>query len=213
MSLRPAGVLFLALVPWTVVAGDGELEALVQGLGDEVYATRESNTAELILRAQRNADPVRILALQHFRRDPEPEIRLRCETVLRWLSQNHGFLGVQHRESTLFAVDGKSRRGVELFTVISGQPAHAAGLKVGDTVLEIDGISLDVDDPSNAFSRAIHRLGVGRQTTLKIDRLGEVLTLQVTTGALPKELDTLDPELRFRQWLNSHTQDAEKPAP
>jgi hypothetical protein len=212
MSLRPAGILALAAGPWTVAAA-GELDALVQGLADEVYATRESNSAELLRRAQLDTDAVRKLVLWHFRSDPEPEVRLRCETVLRWLSQNHGFLGVQHRERTYFAADGKSHQGVELVTVMPGQPAHLAGLKVGDTVIEIDGNSLDVDDPSNTFSRVIHRLGVGREAVLKVDRLGEELTVQVTIKALPKEFDTLDPEVRFQQWLKAQGEERRKAGP
>lgn len=212
MSLRPAGVIALAAVPWTMAAA-GELDALVQGLADDVYAIRESNSAELMRRAQLDADSVRKLALRHFRSDPEPEIRLRCETILRWFSQNHGFLGVQHRERTYFAADGKSHRGVELVTVMAGQPAHIAGLKVGDTVLEIDGNSLDVDDPVNTFSRTIHRLGVDRQTIVKVDRLGEVLSIPVTTKALPKEFNTMDPELRFQEWLKAQMEEGRKAGP
>ncbi len=209
MSSCLAGLLALALVPGTMgAAAAGELDTLVQGLADEVYATRESSTAELIQRARGESDPVWKLVLKHFRSDPEPEVRLRCEVILRDMADNYGFLGVQHRERTYFSVDGKSHRGVELMTIIEGQPAHAAGLKVGDIVIEIDGKSLDIEDTVNLFGSTIRLLGAGRQTTVKIDRLGEVLTIPITTGAPPKELGTIDPEARFQEWLKAHEEPA-----
>lgn len=208
MSPRPAGLLALAIVPWTLAAAAGELETLVQGLGDEVYATRQSSTVELIQRARGEADPVWKLLLEHFRSDPEPEVRLRCEVILRDMAGNYGFLGVQHRERTYFSEDGKAHRGVELVTVIEGQPAHAAGLKVGDIVTEIDGKPLDVENPVDLFGSTIRLLGAGRQTTVKIERIGELLTIPLTTGAPPKELGTIDPEARFQEWLKAHEEKA-----
>ena len=203
MSLRPAGILALAAALRAVAAG-GELEILVQGLTDETYVTRESNTAELIRRGQAEPDRVRQLVLHHFLTDPDPEIRLRCETILRGLvAESYGFLGVRHRERTYFDEEGRSRRGVELMTVMEGQAAHAAGLKVGDIVMEIDGQSLDGDDPAETFGRIIRLLGAGRATTVKIDRTGEVLVIPVTTGAAPKEVLTIDPETRFQEWLKA----------
>lgn len=212
MLLRPAGILALTAAPWAVAAG--ELETLVQGLSDDSFAARESNTAELIRRGQAESDAVRKLVLHHFLKDADPEIRMRCEIILRGLvAESYGFLGVRHRERTYFDEQGKTRRGVELTTVMEGLPAHAAGLKMGDIVMEIDGKTLDVDDPANTFGRAIRLLGAGRQTNVKVDRVGEVLTIPVTTGAAPKELSTIDPETRFQEWLKAQMEETKKAAP
>lgn len=212
MSFRPAGILALAAVLWTAAtAAAGELETLVQGLGDESFAAREANTAELIRRGMAEPEAVRKLVLQHFLKDPDPEIRSRCETVLRGIvEERYGFLGVRHRERTYFDEEGKTRRGVELLTVLDGQAAATAGLRVGDIVIEIDGKGLDVEDSANTFGRTIRLLGAGRHTTVKVERIGEVIAIPLIVGAAPEGVVTMDPEARFQEWLKAQVEEAKK---
>ena len=211
MSSRFAGFLAFAAA-FIGVAAAGELDTLVGGLADEDFKTREEHTAELIRRGQADPAAVTTLVLQHYLRDSDPEIRLRCEIVLReLLTESYGFLGVQHRAREYFDEEGKTRQTVELLMVMEGQAAHNAGLKAGDIVIEIDGKSLDGPDPVAVFGRTLRLLGAGKKTTVKIDRLGEVLTLPVVTGAAPKGVSTADPETRFREWLEARPEFKKEP--
>ncbi|WP_035608683.1 PDZ domain-containing protein [Haloferula sp. BvORR071] len=212
MWFRAARVLALAAATLGEAAA-GELETLVEGLANEDFKTREESTTELVRRGQAEPGIVRPLVLHHYFKNPDPEIRLRCETILRELAtESYGFLGVQYRAREYFDEDGKTRQGIELLMVLEGKAANLAGLKVGDILMEVDGKTLDGEDPAAVFGRTVRLLGPGRKTTVKIDRTGEVLVLPVVTGAAPKEVVTMDPDAGFREWLEAQKAEQENQA-
>jgi Tol biopolymer transport system component len=73
-----------------------------------------------------------------------------------------------------------SVKGVRLQGAVKGGPAEQAGIIDGDVLVGLDGV--DVDDIQD-FMGALSGLKVGQQTTLRVLRDGQVVTLAVTPAA------------------------------
>ena len=96
-----------------------------------------------------------------------------------------GWLGVRVSEmtGTLAETVGLSpARGVQVSSVITGQPAEGAGVISQDVILAVDGVQ--VDSPRE-FSRIIGGSEAGKQIDLTIFRKGETLHLPVRLGSRP----------------------------
>lgn len=88
-----------------------------------------------------------------------------------------GWLGVQ-------IVHGSDRAGepvVHVAAVAAGSPAHAAGLRAGDRIVELDGGPASPD----AVARLTARLEPGDRVQVVVDREGSRRTLQLTAGRRP----------------------------
>jgi S1-C subfamily serine protease len=73
-------------------------------------------------------------------------------------------------------------RGVRVASLVSEGPAQRAGLRAGDVVLEANG--LPVLQPAELIE-AVERAGVGGNLSLRVQRQGQTLTLQVRPVAMP----------------------------
>lgn len=93
----------------------------------------------------------------------------------------HAYLGITPTDGT--ARDGSAERaGAEVATVQPGSPADAAGLRVGDTIVAINGIPVE-----SALSLVGHIRAstVGESVTLTVLRDGTSTTLTATLVARP----------------------------
>lgn len=182
----------------------GGLDELVVGLADESFAVRQRSTAELVKQGHGDAEVVQALCLEHFLKDPDPEVRIRCGKVLReLLAESVGFIGIRHQTRAYFDEEGEMRQGVEVVEVLPGEAADKSGLKVGDIIVRVDGRQLGGESAAGDFSRSIRLLGAGKQVAIQIEREGELREIALVTGAAPEELLTVDPEARFQEWLRS----------
>jgi regulator of sigma E protease len=67
--------------------------------------------------------------------------------------------------------------------VVAGSPAEEAGLRVGDTVLSVDGQTVEDYETLSEYTRA----HLGEQIDLMVRRDGQTLTVQLTPRAEPPE--------------------------
>lgn len=89
-----------------------------------------------------------------------------------------GWLGME-LSSNLQAGNG---RGLRVNAVLYGGPAHAAGLRVGDALLAVDGIATAT---SVAVSQQIADAAPGQSVALTVERNGETQTVHAVTVARP----------------------------
>jgi serine protease Do len=78
----------------------------------------------------------------------------------------------------------EENEGALIGQVYEGSPAEKAGLKVGDLILEIDGVKVR---NSQDVVREVLRKGVGQEIKLEIIREGKKTEILVTTGEMPAD--------------------------
>ncbi len=81
--------------------------------------------------------------------------------------------------------------GAEVISVTEDAPAHKAGLKVGDIVTHVNDTVIKT---SQDLVDAVQSKEIGETITLTIYRMGETLTLTVTTGESVQQTSPIDPE-------------------
>lgn len=103
--------------------------------------------------------------------------------VIKKVGADHGFLGVRFAQVTdqTRKVTGFSDKGGSfVLWVVPGSPAHMAGIKRNDIILQIDGKQvvdyLDV-------SKIARTLLPGQKTNIKVFRGGKELSLSITIGS------------------------------
>ncbi|MBS1251820.1 MAG: Serine protease Do-like HtrA [Anaerolineales bacterium] len=74
-------------------------------------------------------------------------------------------------------------QGARVEAVVAGSPAEAAGLRHGDVILSIDGEAINEDNP---FMNVLMRRQIGEGVELRVNRVGEELTLVATLGERPE---------------------------
>jgi len=79
--------------------------------------------------------------------------------------------------STTRGEDGRAR----ISNITPGSPAEAAGLDRGDTIVAVDGKTVDQTE----FGRAVEARKAGEMLRLSLIRLGELKEIAVTAGANP----------------------------
>jgi len=99
-----------------------------------------------------------------------------------------GWLGVSIQRITpelakQFNLSGEN--GALVSDIVENSPAEKAGLKRGDVIVEYDGKS--TDDPNQLRNMVANTLP-GEERTIKVLRDNKMITLKVTMGELPAEL-------------------------
>lgn len=107
------------------------------------------------------------------------------EEIIRTGKVSRGWLGIEPQDITpelmrAFGLD--KQEGVIVASVLRGGPAHLAGLKVGDIVLELDGSPVK---DSVAFLNEIAPLKPGAALPLTILREGRRYKIEVQIGERP----------------------------
>ncbi len=96
------------------------------------------------------------------------------------------WMGVSVRELRHAALDAEGGRQLVVTTVVSGGPAAASGLKVGDVITGFDGQRI----PSAARLRwYVSTAGVGRSVSLKVRRSGGERSVRVELAELPRSYE------------------------
>jgi S1-C subfamily serine protease len=67
--------------------------------------------------------------------------------------------------------------GLKIDGVTDGKPASAAGVKTGDVLVEMGGVEIK---KMGDYMAQLQKFSKGETTTIKVQRGGEVLTLNVT---------------------------------
>lgn len=112
---------------------------------------------------------------------PVNEARSIAKQLIDKGSADHAYLGV--RTSDAMTTDGSSKRaGAGIAEVNDGTPAAAAGLKVGDVVIAVDGERVD---SSTALIAQVRERTAGEKVTVTIVRDGKRQDLQVTLAVKP----------------------------
>jgi S1-C subfamily serine protease len=107
-----------------------------------------------------------------------PWIGIRYETIDLQLQQQLKLTVAQGALVT----GGQDASGATQPAVVAGSPADTAGVKDGDIVTSIEGITIDGEHPLDAV---LTQFAPGRTVTLGINRAGKTLELQVTLGTRP----------------------------
>lgn len=100
---------------------------------------------------------------------------------------SHGWLGVQIQDVTRELAESfgmKKPQGALVAKVISGGPAEAAGVQIGDIITEFNG---QLIDHSADLPPMVGITPISNDATLKIIRQGEPRTLHFNVGLLPDE--------------------------
>jgi putative serine protease PepD len=106
---------------------------------------------------------------------PSNAVKTVADTLIAGKTVQHAYLGVTVGDST-------SGAGAAIQSVKSGTPADSAGLKAGDVVTKIDGVTVDNADDLTAKISA-HQ--PGDKVTLTVTRSGGTKTIDVTLGTRP----------------------------
>ncbi len=114
-----------------------------------------------------------------------------AESIIESLKENgkvtRGWLGVQIQPVTEDIAESlglKDAKGAIVADVTEDSPALAAGVKQGDTILQIDG--KDVSD-SRDLSRKVAGIKPGDSVPLTVIRDGKTMDLEVKIGTMPDE--------------------------
>ncbi|HYX10357.1 MAG TPA: PDZ domain-containing protein, partial [Candidatus Acidoferrum sp.] len=108
-----------------------------------------------------------------------PWIGIRYEAITPALVRDRS-LPVDHG-----ALVGASQSGGS-DAVTPGSPAEKAGIKDGDIVTSVEGITIDTDHPLDAV---LTQFAPGRTVTVEVYRNGSTVKLQVTLGTRPANLN------------------------
>lgn len=111
-------------------------------------------------------------------------------TVMSTLLQNgkleRGWLGISMLElspKVISKFNVRATEGVFVEEVVSSSPAQRAGLRGGDVIVKVDGVSTP---DTHTLRRIVATKGSGNRVKLVINRKGRTQTMQVTLGLLSK---------------------------
>lgn len=220
--MKARALLFVASVlaaPSLLVAEELVPPAMRQGLASEEFSVREKSQSELLGWAKEKPE-IRAKVLFGLSVDEDPEVRKRSFEILRELSDEdylldgQGYLGIMMAEEALNAAPaGDARMGIRISMVMRGSPADAAGLKIGDLVVALDGKEWKDPGAINVFMEMVAGrkpqtdvvLSVRRDAAEPIDikvKLGKrpVADLQNARGTI-EMMDKQAKDEHFRKWL------------
>jgi serine protease Do len=92
----------------------------------------------------------------------------------------------------------KEKSGALISQVYGGSPAEKAGLKEGDTVIEIDGVKIT---NSQDVVREVLKKQVGQNVNFVVLREGKRTEISLTTAQMPEKLGEREPVQPTREWF------------
>jgi serine protease Do len=108
-------------------------------------------------------------------------------------------IGLQDITSDLMKFfDLKEKEGALISQVYAESPAEKAGLKVGDVVIEIDGVKIK---NSQDVVREVLKKKVGQKVNFVVLRQGKRLEISVTTVQMPEKIGERGPAKPAREWF------------
>jgi predicted metalloprotease with PDZ domain len=101
--------------------------------------------------------------------------------------QSRGWVGIE--------LDSDDTGALTVTRVEPDSPGKAAGLKVGDVLLALNGIRFSKEN-KEAMKGAQSKMTVGATITYTVDRAGRNMDLDVTLGAIPEAV--------MAKWIGRH---------
>ena len=95
----------------------------------------------------------------------------------------------------------ESTEGALIGQVFEGSPAEKAGLKIGDVVIDIDGVQVK---NSQDVVREVLKKQVGQKVKLTVIREGKKVEITVTTSEMPAEPTGKGGQPEKREWFGVH---------
>lgn len=92
----------------------------------------------------------------------------------------------------------KEKEGALISQVYSGSPAEQVGLKVGDVVIEVDGVKIA---NSQDVVREVLKKKVGQKVNFVALREGKRTPISVTTAQMPEKIGERGPTKPAREWF------------
>jgi len=92
----------------------------------------------------------------------------------------------------------KEKAGVLISQVYAGSPAETAGLKVGDVVIEVDGVKTQ---KSQDVVREVLKKQVGQRVNFVVLREGKRTEISVTTAQMPEKIGERGPLQPTKEWF------------
>lgn len=101
-----------------------------------------------------------------------------------------GWLGIEKEKD--------ANGNIVVKAITAGGPAAAAGFRVGDVLVALNGVNLKDADPA-AMTKAKASMGVGKAVTYTVARGGSQQQLTATLGPVPDDV--------LAQWVGHHVLD------
>ena len=187
-EVAPAGAKELVQVP----------EELIAALGDERFKNRDVAQKALLAWGKKDIGG-RIESLYHlYRKEEDPEVRLRSREVLKSLVilqqplPGQGYLGIQMDTARWKDGQGVVRPAVLITDVRDGTAAAVARLKANDLIIGVDQVVFDDLAPTRRFADYIRSKKPGDEIVLKVRRGGEQLELTASLRRRPAALDEIN---------------------
>jgi serine protease Do len=98
----------------------------------------------------------------------------------------------------------KTKEGALISQVYRGSPAEKIGLKVGDVVVEVDGVKIK---GSQDVVRQVLKKKVGQKVNFVILREGKRLNISVTTAQMPEKIGERGPAKPAIEWFGLRVSD------
>jgi len=92
----------------------------------------------------------------------------------------------------------KEKEGALISQVYSGSPAEQVGLKVGDVVIEVDGVKIK---STQDVVREVLKKKVGQKVNFVVLREGKRTQVSVTTAQMPEKIGERGPAKPAREWF------------
>jgi serine protease Do len=92
----------------------------------------------------------------------------------------------------------KEKEGALISQVYSGSPAEQVGLKVGDVVIEVDGVKIK---SGQDVVREVLKKKVGQKVDFVVLREGKRTQVSVTTAQMPEKIGERGPAKSAREWF------------
>jgi predicted metalloprotease with PDZ domain len=196
----PALVLTIAMLAAAANADEAGPESLIPQLAHEDFQTREQATKNLIQSGRKDPELIQRLCLHQLLTTDEPEIAARCrQIIVELLTVETGFIGIRHFTTPNLNLQANTTATIS--EVLPGLPAAAAGLRVGDRIIALDGQPLAWVDTASDLSRRIGTAGPGKEIEFEILRFNNTLKIKVTTAAKSLEQQGIDADALFKEWL------------
>ena len=194
-------------------------QPLIGNLGADGFAEREKAQLELSEWALKQPAAAIPELRQQAAIAEDPEIRARCQAILKEVViardyRGEGYLGIAMQEIEIKVPgDTKPRRGLTVTLLMEGTAADLGGLKVGDTIVGVDGQVWRDAGMKDAFPVYIRKIKPGSVIDVKLLQEGKVVAKRVTlgekpVGVNPSTIEDLEAanhaakELFFRRWLD-----------
>jgi C-terminal processing protease CtpA/Prc len=195
--------------------------APLAGLKSEDFRKREAAQSELLAWSRERPEEAMEQFLTHWRVADDPEVRDRCQDILRelvsdlYLKDGEGFIGIRMQDEWAdIPGDPKRRAVIRVAQLVPDAAAEKAGIQLNDLIAGLGDQTWHEGLASMQFTDKIRKMKPDTKVTLKVLRDGNLRDIEVTLGRRPLRADHLfetdefiaaaeraEKEAYFRRWL------------